>query len=422
MKKIRNYTEEQINYIVENYHTMTVNQIAKNIGKSNESVGYAARKLGLKKQIHNPWTQEEIEFLKEHYIDMTSEEMTKHINHSIDAINTQRDRLKLVRSETWTKEEIKYLQENFQTMTHEEIGNVLNRTATAVNAKCHDLNLYKKELPWSDEEIEFVKNNYMEMKTADISKILNRTMCAIEIKAGKLGLKKSPYTCDYHYFENIDTEEKAYWLGFLTADGWINKNPKTNSGTTGIELQYSDLKHLKKFNKSISGNYQITDRWRPCSLHGSDKKHHSCVIRIFSTIMYDSLVNLGFTNEKSYDCKIPDIKPELIRHFIRGYFDGDGRFCLTNKSFRISFLTASPFLFSDLKNLLTSINIHFSESFYISEFNTQMYTIEINRNSEKMEFLDYIYKDCNIYLDRKYKKYLKAKEKYKTDSHQSLAS
>lgn len=420
--KIRNYTEEQIDYIIENYNTMNASEIAKNIGKSRENVYFIGHKLGLKKQIHNPWTQEELDFLKEHYIDMTSEEMTKYINHSVDAINTQRDKLNLVRNEVWTKEEIIYLKENFQSMSHEEIGKALGRTTGAITAKCFDLDLYKKELPWTDDEINFVRNNYMEMKTADISKFLNRTMSAIEIKARRMGLKKSPYTCDYHYFENIDTEEKAYWLGFLTADGWISKNQEKNSGITGIELQYSDINHLKKFNKSISGNYKITDRWRECNLRQNGKKHRSCVIKIYSLIMYEDLVNLGFTNQKSYDCKIPKIDKELIRHFMRGYFDGDGRFALTNKSFCVGLLTASSDLSDDLKEVLKSINIHFCEGSYVSEFNTKMYTIDINRKMDKIKFLDYIYKDCNIYLDRKYKKYLKAKERYGTVSHQSLAS
>ena len=284
------------------------------------------------------------------------------------------------------------------------------------------MNLYKKESPWTDWEIEYLKNNYMEMHTRDIANHLNRTMCAIELKARKLGLQKFPYSCNYHFFDAINTEEKAYWLGFLIADGWTNKNPETGSGTVGIELQYSDINHLKKFNKSIQGNYKINDRWRECGISKSSKKHHTCVIRIYSRLMYDALEKLGFCSDKTYSCNIPELSKNLLPHFIRGYFDGDGIFCLTNKSFHIDFITASENLYTDLKCLLESLNIKYSVTSQINEFDTFMYRIYINSNSDKIKFLNYIYKDSNIYLERKYKKYLKAIEKYQNNAQVCLAS
>ena len=380
------------------------------MNKSIGSINNAIRKIGLIKQQHKPWTDDEIDYLKNNYLEKTSEDIGKYLNRSVHSINAERDRLGLIRNEEWTDDEITYITNNFISMTHAEIGKVLNRTEQAVRAKCFDLDLFKKELPWSDYEINFVKDYYMEMKTSDISKILNRTNSAIELKASRMGLKKYPYTCDYHYFDEIDTEEKAYWLGFLTADGWINKNDKNNAGVTGIELQYGDIKHLKKFNKSIGGNYQIVDRWRTCSLSPyTEKKNHTCMIRIFSMTMYNSLVNKGFTKDKSYDYHIPILRKDLIRHYIRGYFDGDGCFTFTNKSFHVNFVTASKVLNNDLLKILKSENFNPIENGYVNDFNTYMYRLDICRKNEKLKFLDWIYQDCNIYLDRKYKKYLKVK-------------
>lgn len=414
MITIKNYTNEELNYIKNNYNNKTIKEISQGINKSFNSVCNAVRKLGLKKQIHNEWTEEEINFLKSNYINMTSAEISYHIAHSVDAINTMRDKLNLVRNRNWTNEEIQFLKDNFESMMFCDLSKIMNRTDGALRAKCFDLNLFKNT-PWSDDEINFVKENYMEMKTSDISKILNRTMSAIELKAARLGLKKYPYTCDYHYFDEIDTEEKAYWLGFLTADGWINKSKKTNAGVTGIELHYGDIGHLKKFNKSIGGNYQITDRWRTCSIStkNPNKKNHTCIIRIFSTTMYETLYNLGFTNNKSYDFHIPAIREDLIRHYIRGYFDGDGCLCFTNRSFHINFTTASKTLSDDVLNILRLNNFNINEGSYTNSFNTIMYKIDICRLQDKINFLNWIYEDCNVYLDRKYKKYLKVKEYYK---------
>lgn len=422
MIKIKGYSNEELEYIKKNYKNMTVNELSEELKKSYNSVYSVIRKLGLIKQPHNKWTNEEIIFLKEHYIDMTSEEISKYVNHTVDAINTQRDKLGLIRNESWTEKEIEFLKQNYECMSYHEIGKKLNRTEQAVCAKCFDLNLYKKELPWTDEEKEFVRKNYMEMSTADIAKILNRTPSSIQIKAKRMGLKKYPYMCDYHYFDEINTEEKAYWLGFLTADGWISKNKKSNAGAVGIELQYGDNNHLKKFNKSISGNYKITDRWRKCSLSKyQDKETHYCSIRIFSLTMYESLQRLGFNEDKTYNIGIPKIPSNLLRHYLRGYFDGDGCFCLTNKSFGVSFITASKFLNEDIKNVLKSLNIPYSTNEYISEYDTQIYRIYVYKTDDKLKLLDYMYKDSSIYLDRKYKKYLKAIKKYRTN-HVCLAS
>ena len=409
MIKVRNYTAEEIKYIQNNFQKMTVKQIANNINKKESSVYNVVRKLGLIKQEHNKWTDDEISFLKTNYVDMTSEEISCYIPHSVDSINTMRDKLNLIRNKNWSNEEIQFLKDNFELTLFSELSQTLGRTENAIRAKCFELNLFKNS-PWTNEEINFVKENYMEMKTLDISQMLNRTMSAIELKARRLGLKKYPYTCDYHYFDKIDTEEKAYWLGFLTADGWINKNDKNNAGVTGIELQYGDINHLKKFNKSIGGNYQITDRWRACTLsNNKDKKNHMCCIRIFSLTMYNALVSHGFTKNKSYDYHLPCLREDLIRHYIRGYFDGDGCFTFTNKSFHINFITASKVLNDDLLQILKSENFNPIENGYVNDFNTYMYRLDICRKQEKLRFLDWIYQDSNIYLDRKYKKYLKVK-------------
>ena len=421
MIKIKNYTNEELEYIKNNYDVMTIQQLSEKLNKTYNSISNAVRKLGIKKQIHKQWTEEENNFLKENYLYMTNEEMSKALKRTFNSISAQMDRLNLIRNKIWTNEEERYLKDNFMNMTHKEIGDVLGRTEQAVRAKCFDLSLYKKDIPWSDYELDFLKKNYKEMTNKEISKVLNRTENAIHLQGSRMGMKKYPYTCDYHYFDDIDTEDKAYWLGFLTADGWINKNDKSNTGTVGIELQYGDIEHLKKFNKSINGNYQITDRWRSCSLSkDKDKKHHMCVIRVFSSVMYNSLSKLGFDNDKSYSFKIPKIKDDLIRHYIRGYFDGDGCLCFTNKSFAVSFITASKFFNDGLLELLRLKGFNINESSYVNEFGTIMYNPSIDRIKDKIGFLNWIYKDSNIYLDRKYKKFLKVKEKYIADV--SLAS
>lgn len=413
MKNIKGYTEEDINYLINNYKDYSYKQLGNHIKKSSGSIAYAIRTLGLIKQVHKNWTKDEDDFLKSNYLKMSNEEMGKKLNRSFDSISARCQVLGLIKHDNWSEDEINYLKEHYNNMEYKEIGEYLGRSEMAVNAKCFELNLYKKELPWEEWEYDFVRQNYKEMPSGEIAEILHRTQNAVRLKASRMGYKKSPYYCDYHYFDNIDSEEKAYWLGFITADGWTYINEGNNSGTVGIELQYGDIDHLKKFNKSINGNYKITDRWRECKISTiPDKVTHTCAIRIFSIVMCESLKKYGISGEKTYTIKMPKLNEELIRHYLRGYFDGDGRFGLSNNRIWVSFITASEMLNNDLVEFIKSIGVDTAEYSYIDEYGTTMYAPEIKRNKDKMLFLDYIYNNSNIYLDRKYKKYLKAKEIY----------
>lgn len=422
MIEIKGYTNQDLQFIIDNYATYTVQELSNMLNKSYNSISNAVRKLGLIKQKHNKWTQKEINFLTQNYKTMTSKEMTKYVDHSVDAINSKRDELNLIRDCAWEQHETEFLKDNYLTMTHAEIAKSINRTETAVRAKCFDLQLFKKELPWSESETQFVKDNYMEMPTVELASQLNRSVNAVKLHAQRMGYKKYPYTCDYHYFDTIDTEEKAYWLGFLTADGWISKNEKTNSGAVGIELQYGDIDHLKKFNKSINGNYQITDRWKQCPISTSDtsKKNHMCCIRIFSITMYNTLLQYGFSKDKSYQCSIPKLSDDLLRHYIRGYFDGDGRFGLSNSRLWVGFCTASKLFNDELVKILTDNKIEIKEYTTVSKYDVITYIPEIVSMKYKLKFLDWIYENANIYLDRKYKKYLKSKTTFGTHTLASL--
>lgn len=412
MVTIKNYTQDDLDYVIKNFQTMTVKEIAKNLNKNPNSISNATRKLGLVKQPHKNWTDEEIQFLKDNYIEMTSEEISKKLNRTVHSINAERDVLGLIRNAAWTDNEIEFLKSNFESMEHKEIGKILGRTTQAITAKCFELDLYKKELPWEEWELDFLKKNYMEMCKSEIAEILKRTPSAIGLKASRMGFKKYPYFCNYHYFDVIDTEEKAYWLGFLTADGWINRRDDINAGVVGVELQYGDINHLRKFNKSLNGNYKITDRWRKCELSPYDKQNHFCMLRIFSITMYNSLVRIGFTNNKSFDCCIPQLKDNLYRHFIRGYFDGNGTICLSKNVIDVKFCTASNQLKTDLIKILGEYEIFMHDYSYINENNVVIYVPEATSIKNKLKLLDYMYKDSTIYLDRKYKKYLKAKAFY----------
>lgn len=412
--KIRNWNENEINYLKENNAIMTTVELAKKLDKTRSTVEYAARKLGLIKQVHNKWTEEQIQFLKDNYPAMSAETISKKTNHTIAAVNTKLGQLGLTKDPVWSQEEIDYLLNNWETTAYSIISKKINRSEGAIRAKCFELNLIKKDR-WTDEEEEYLKKVYREIPIREIAEILGRTPDSVQNHANKMGMKKSPYSCNYRFFEEIDTEEKAYWLGFLSADGWVNKNEETNSGTIGIELQYGDIDHLKKFNKSLSGNYQITDRWRKNTFpNGNTKTTHNCVIRIYSIYMYNDLHNLGFDGNKTYTFEMPKIPDDLIRHYMRGYFDGDGCFAISyNKSGKVnsyscSYLGASQKIIEKFENIIHDLGIESTRmDTYQRDGYARMWRVWINDgdNQGRLKFLNYLYEDATIYLDRKYEKY-----------------
>ncbi len=265
---------------------------------------------------------------------------------------------------------------------------------------------------WNEQEIEFLKNNYSEMTNKEIAEKLGRTKTSIDVKANKLGLKSSIYTCNLDYFKEIDSEEKAYWLGFIYADGWVEYK-EGSTHTLGIELSIVDIEHLRKFNKCIEGNCKITTRVR--HLEETGKDYEMCCIRVYKKTFVDHLIDKGVTPNKSFDITMPNIPKNLINHFIRGFFDGDG--CLahgTTKSknktqdvIKADFTCGSIEFVNSLRSILFDNDIN---SHVVSERNH--YRLKIGGLKNTHEFLEYIYKDATVYLDRKYEKRKFYYEKY----------
>lgn len=368
------------------------------------------------------FTDEDIKFLEENYMTMTHAEMAEKLGRTKGTISTKLSQLGFTKKlETrWTEYQVNFLKENYENMLYSDIAEKLGRTESNIRAKCFDLNLVKKD-SWTEEEIEFLKSVYYDFSNSEIAEMMGRTQNSIHIKGSKLGLKKSPYYCDYDFFHNIDTEEKAYWLGFIYADGWINENDTTHSGVVGIELAIKDYSHLKKFNKSIAGNYRITTRWRPCLLSKYDTLHELCCLRIFSQKMMKDLEKIGVTRDKTYTMTLPQIPKHLYKDFVRGYFDGDGCIYFHYKVAECCFYSVSKVFLEELRAMLyeNGINSYIYLHKPAKDQFVDCYRLQIAGHGFTQKYLHWIYDDANIYLDRKYKRYLSS---LNNNNHEGLAS
>lgn len=253
---------------------------------------------------------------------------------------------------------------------------------------------------WSQEEKEFLKNNYLNMSNKELAEKLGRTNSAIQLKISRWGLvRPEKYTYNRGYFDEIDTEEKAYWLGFIYADGCVTKT-KVNAELS-IELNIKDFNHLKKFNKSIGGNVEVGTRDR--FDERTKNTYNMCFIRVYSIEFVDGLLKHGVFPNKHNDIKFPELRKDLVNHFIRGYFDGDG--CISvevrKKIIRCDFSSKAKDFLDSIRDILYNEKIH---TYYTLE-KSGVNRLCISGMIETDLFLKYIYKDATIYLDRKYSKW-----------------
>jgi len=148
-----------------------------------------------------------------------------------------------------------------------------------------------------------------------------------------------------NYFEKIDTEEKAYFLGFICADGCIINNPKINRYKLILTLHVKDKHILEKFILNINGKMGV---WK----HGQRKMAQ---VSFSGKKIINDLSKLGVIPNKTFNIKYPLIDEKLERHFLRGYFDGDG--CIRiNKDNRDNSERGDMRIVSGSIEMLNSIN------------------------------------------------------------------
>lgn len=213
------------------------------------------------------------------------------------------------------------------------------------------------------------------------------------------------YSVNENYFDEIDNEEKAYWLGFLYADGCVRLKDN-RSGELKLKLQKSDENHIELFNECLSSNYPIKNGFNKV-LYGENKISISeySAVSIYNTKLVKDLIKHGCVNNKTFKIQLPLLDDSLMRHFIRGYFDGDGCVCkyyTKNKSkydYKISVLGNEHFIKSLQNYLIVKLN---SDSRNIHNYKKgNIRSLSIFKNNECLKIKEYFYDESTIFLKRK---------------------
>lgn len=212
-----------------------------------------------------------------------------------------------------------------------------------------------------------------------------------------------------HYFDVIDTEEKAYILGFIYADG--NNMSKINR--IAINLNSKDIDILKKISVLLYGKELIAIFDRKTA---KGNIFQYCTLTIYSKHMSQQLYKLGVVDRKSKLLTFPAfLSNNLYKHFIRGMIDGDGwiyipmnnRYCPN-----IGLLATRQIndvlqeLFSKKLNLISYLCKAHKQDI------NELCEIRVKNYKQSKVLLDWLYKDASIYLERKYKLYQNLLNKY----------
>ena len=216
----------------------------------------------------------------------------------------------------------------------------------------------------------------------------------------------------HDFFKNISTELQAYLLGFYTADGSIDEKRKTFR----IHLSIKDSELVYLYKDIISPDarlFSVADNYKTTGRDGKEITGHGSIgVDISSTILVNDLVELGIGYKKTYsDLTIPNIPENLIRHFVRGFFDGDGSIstylaCEKGKKDRVR---CGIQIDSKTKTLLENIQLFFKNNnikfnlIYLKR--DDMYRISTSSREEIKKLYLLFYKDSYFYLSRKFNKF-----------------
>lgn len=224
--------------------------------------------------------------------------------------------------------------------------------------------------------------------------------------------RNKKYNYDEHYFENIDSPIKAYWLGFIYADGSVNprvgKMGGTKGGTFEFTLKESDKYVLENLRYDMNANIPITSRSVFLKETG---KTYNAVRLVFSSIsIVNDLIKHGCVPNKSLILNFPEHIDALYhRDFIRGYFDGDG--CIRyyeNRNFHMSMQGTEEFL-NSVKKILEKEGIKCSS---VQTTKSKVHVIQFTGRDNLSKIFDYFYEGADRFLDRKRNEFIKSIHNY----------
>ena len=315
----------------------------------------------------------------------------------------QLEEIKRLNKEGWSTKQI-----------YEQMGITKSQAYKAIRRMGLKSNCNRTMTP---DSIKIIKEKYLEGETIEeiTDKYFKDKYCSGEINMvlRKLGITRPngiQAKINHDYFENIDSEHKAYWLGFIYADGSITKKAYEKGSYTyrlRMELMFEDKYILEQMALDLESDLKPKEYYNDTSsFEGYNKPKHTAYIMFSSKKMGEDLVKLGVMPNKTLILKsLPSIPDNLMKHFIRGYFDGDGSVYLTkDNTIKTAFYGTHDFINSIQDFLIKELNLTKKKITDQKEANVSFVGMA-KQESEKL--YHYMYDEATIFLNRKYEKYNK---------------
>lgn len=304
----------------------------------------------------------------------------------------------------------KIIELHWQGLYNWQIAEMFGTSKTKITNILHENNVPERH-PWLDEEREKqIIDCYILYKNKSIvKKMMHTSDQTIDNLLDKYGIQKidmshvrQKYTINENYFDVLDTAEKCYYFGLLMADGYLNEK----NNTLTLSLQERDRHIIESFNEAIGSN-------RPIDIMKFSEKNPNwsdqAVLRITNKHLKESLVKNGLRSNKSLTLEFPvDVVPEeYYPAFLLGYSDGDGHYSSNSKDKRINFIANVWFCEFVKKYIKDKLDINSSIMYCHGETDKPTRTFQIAGNNQIKKYLDWLYDNCDVHLNRKYDIYLK---------------
>lgn len=204
---------------------------------------------------------------------------------------------------------------------------------------------------------------------------------------------------NHDYFNQIDDEFKAYYLGLLYADGCVSNLNDIRQPQLSIALKQSDgyvLNDLNRFIKPYSPLIHVQRKGK--------NTQDQIIFSIRSTQLCNSLIKHGVLPNKSKENKeelrLPNLNYNLLRHFVRGFFDGDGSIfqpMLRKNTRNVEFYSTSESFIKDLLDLLKVGNYYKREA----KNKQPIFRYTINKQDDVLFLRKFMYEPSSICIERK---------------------
>ena len=293
----------------------------------------------------------------------------------------------------FSKQVIDYYMENH---TVEEVAEKFDITVKRAKSITHLVD-NEADKAFKQKLVELYKEGY---DTSQLSAMFNINQSTLTYRFRKLGITrhrgpKSKVGIE-NFFEVIDTETKAYFLGWLMADAGISSY--NNELSIKLATSFEDRELIDTFLETIEATYIPVKT----TTHGGKRAGNNLYLRYAVSInckkMFDDLVSHGLTEHKSGNEVFPMLPQNLEHHFVRGYFDGDGLTCI-KKNKRSGFIAPIPVLEQIQKRLGTNQKIYHAAASKESKMHYFLGGIRFSKI-----LYQYMYHDATIWLKRKRKR------------------